>query len=127
MSTSRITREELYYEIARSISKRSTCKRAHVGAVLVRDNHILGVGYNGAPRDEAHCSDVGCDIVDDHCVRTVHAEINAILNAARNGVSTEASELYCTHRPCFRCMMLLKNSGIKSFNYEKEYRDGRND
>lgn len=86
---------DLYFIIiAKDIAMRSTCKRAAVGAVIVRDNIILATGYNGAPAGEPHCTDVGCIMEDEHCKRAIHAEINALNHAARNRVSLEGATLY---------------------------------
>lgn len=120
------SRDEIYMEVAKAFAKRSTCLRKAVGACLIRDNHILGTGYNGAPRLQDECSSVGCLMVDNHCVRTVHAEVNAILSAAYNGVSTNGATLYCTAKPCFRCEGLLINAGIKKVIYIEDYSDGLN-
>ncbi len=83
-----------FIRIAKEISSRSTCKRAAVGAVIVKNNKILATGYNGAPAGEDHCEDVGCDVVDDHCVRTRHAEINAIRHAVQQGKDLRGATLY---------------------------------
>lgn len=123
---SRPTREEIYMEMATVVAKRSTCLRKKVGAVLVKNNHILGTGYNGAAKDQESCTDSGCDLVDNHCVRTVHAEVNAILSAAVNGVSTSGAILYSTCKPCFRCYSFLKNADIQEVVYIENYDDGRN-
>ena len=123
---SRISREELYFSIAKEISKRSTCNRASVGAILVKDNHIFGTGYNGAPKGLKECYEWGCSMDNDHCVRTVHAELNALISAAYNGVSTKDAILYTTYQPCFRCELFLINAGIKEVVYLNKYDDGRN-
>lgn len=120
-------RSELYMETARTFAKRSTCRRKAVGAVLVRDTHILGVGYNGAPRNQDDCLGVGCLLMAGHCVRTVHAEVNAILAAAYNGVGTKGATLYTTTKPCFRCRAFLINAGVVEVWYDEEYDDGLND
>lgn len=122
----RVTRNEIYMGVARLLSKRSTCNRKSVGAAIVRDNHIVGTGYNGAARLQDECSSVGCLMVDKHCVRTVHAEVNAVLSAAYNGVSTRDSILYTTAKPCFRCMSFLINAGVKEVIYDEDYDDGLN-
>lgn len=119
-------REEIFMEVAKQFARRSTCLRKSVGACLVRDNHILGTGYNGAPRHEISCDSAGCLLVDSHCVRTVHAELNAILSAAYNGNSTADSTLYTTAQPCFRCEAFLINAGIKEVVYLEEYTDNYN-
>lgn len=119
-------RSQLYMETARTFSKRSTCRRKAVGAVLVRDTHILGVGYNGAARNQDDCLGVGCLLMAGHCVRTVHAEVNAVLSAAYNGVSTKGATLYTTTKPCFRCRAFLINAGVIEVFYDEEYDDGLN-
>lgn len=113
--------------IAVVVSFRSTCPRAMVGAVLTKNGKMLGTGYNGAPSGMAHCIDVGCDIVNNHCVRSVHAEVNAVLNCAKHGVSTEGSTLYCTHFPCYECMKMLINAGVRGIVYLNDYTDDRGD
>ncbi len=122
----RPSRHEVYMEVAKTFAKRSTCKRKAVGAALVRDNHILGTGYNGAPREQAECISAGCLMVDNHCVRTVHAEVNAVLSAAYNGVSTKGATLYSTAKPCFRCELFLINAGVAHVIYDEDYDDGLN-
>jgi len=122
----RPTRHETYMEVAKLFAKRSTCLRKSVGACLVLNNHILGTGYNGSPRELDHCTDLDCLMVGGHCVRTVHAEINAVLAAAHNGVSTNGSTLYSTAKPCFRCEKFLINAGVKIVYYDEDYDDGLN-
>jgi dCMP deaminase len=122
----RPTRDQIYMEVAETFAKRSTCNRKAVGACLIRDNHILGTGYNGAPRDQDECTSVGCLIVAEHCVRTVHAEVNAVLSAAYNGVSTKGATLYSTAKPCFRCELFLMNAGVDLVYYKEDYDDGLN-
>src|SRR5439155_1362576 len=101
------------------------CSRKHVGAVIVRDRTVLSTGYNGSLRGMPHCEDVGCIMEDGHCVTTVHAEANAILQAAKNGVSIEGSELYTTASPCWNCFKLIANAGIKRIYFGEFYRDER--
>jgi dCMP deaminase len=107
-------------DIARQVATRSTCLRRHVGAVIVRDKRILCTGYNGPPRGLAHCDVVGClrDKLNipsgqrlDIC-RALHAEQNAIIQAALHGVSVEGSAIYITHQPCFTCAKMIINAGI---------------
>lgn len=124
---SRPTRAEIYMEMATVVAKRSTCLRKKVGAVLVKNNHILGTGYNGAAKNQNSCADIGCDMENDHCVRTIHAEANSIISAAVNGVSTDGAVLYSTNKPCFRCYGFLKNANIKEVFYVQNYVDGRNE
>lgn len=110
-------------EIARTVATRATCPRASVGAVLVRESRILTTGYNGAPRGVAHCTDVGCTIVNDHCARATHAEANAIVQAALHGVSVSGSTAYCTHQPCVNCSKLLVSAGVRKIIYDATYID----
>jgi dCMP deaminase len=112
-----------FMNIARQVSTRSTCPRKAVGAVIARDRTILSTGYNGSIRGLPHCADVGCVIEDGHCVSTVHAEANAIIHAARNGVSIAGAELYTTASPCWSCFKLIANAGIVRVYYGEFYRD----
>lgn len=113
--------DDYFIEIAKVVASRSTCNRAKVGAVIVRDRRILTTGYAGSPRGLPHCLDVGCLIrkseddkgnLIEHCVRTVHAEANALIQAALHGISTKGATIYTTHQPCFECAKLLINAGI---------------
>ena len=103
--------------IAREVATRSTCPRAQVGAVIVRDKRIIATGYNGSAPLEPHCSDVGCLVVDDHCVRTIHAEENALISCARFGIATEGARLYSSMEPCHRCRIRMLNAGITLWMY----------
>ncbi|MDH7570692.1 MAG: dCMP deaminase family protein [Armatimonadota bacterium] len=114
-----------FMDIAEVVATRSTCPRKHVGAVIVRDRTILSTGYNGSVRGLPHCEDVGCEIVDGHCVRTVHAEANAIIQAARNGVQIAGAELYTTASPCWNCFKLIANAGLSRVYFGEFYRDDR--
>ncbi len=109
--------------IALKVAERSTCDRAHVGAIIVRDRRILTTGYNGSPSGLPHCDDVGHLIVDGHCVRTLHAEQNAIIQAAYHGVSVKDGTIYVTHQPCLTCAKMIINAGIKRVVYAGEYPD----
>lgn len=122
MST-RPTWDDYFMEIAFTVAERSTCDRAHVGAVLVRDRRILTTGYNGAPAGLPHCDEVGHLMIDNHCVRTLHAEQNAIIQGALHGVSIEGATAYVTHQPCLTCAKMLINSGIKRIVYAGNYPD----
>ena len=117
--------DEYFMAIGRVASTRSTCDRKHVGAVVVRDRMILATGYNGSIRGLAHCDDEGHMMEDGHCVRTVHAEANAIVQAARNGVRLENADIYVTASPCFGCFKLIANAGIKRIVFGEFYRDER--
>lgn len=106
------------------MSQRSTCtQRVSVGAVLVIHNRIIATGYNGSPTGQPHCSDVGClmDESDSHCLRSVHAEINAILQCAVSGVSTRHSIFYVTHSPCIRCSVIIAQAQIQAVYYSSPY------
>ena len=111
--------------VATEVATRSTCDRKHVGAVIVRNKNILSTGYNGSIKGLPHCDEVGHEMVDGHCIRTTHAEANAIVQAAKNGVSIDNSEIFVTASPCYNCFKLIANSGIKVIYYRELYRDQR--
>ena len=123
--------DQYFMEIAHLVAKRSTCLRRQVGAVLVRNKHILSTGYNGAPSGLAHCLDVGClreklgipSGQQQEICRGIHAEQNAIIQAALHGVSTEGATLYCTNQPCAQCAKMLINAGVRQIVYEGDYPD----
>jgi dCMP deaminase len=116
---------EYFMGIAHQAATRSTCPRKHVGAVIVRDRTVLSTGYNGSLRGLPHCEDSGCVMEDGHCITTVHAEANAILQAAKNGVAIDGGEMYTTASPCWNCFKLIANSGIRRIYYSEFYRDDR--
>jgi len=109
-------------KIAHDVAARSTCDRAFVGTVLVLEKRILTTGFNGSPAGLPHCDEEGHLIVDGHCVRTIHAEANSIIQAALHGVSTKGSTCYVTHLPCISCAKMLINAGIIRIVYDNEYR-----
>lgn len=113
--------------IAHQVATRATCDRKNIGAVIVRDKTILSTGYNGSIRGLPHCDDVGhlMDETGNHCVRTIHAESNAIAQAAKNGVTVDKAEVYITASPCWTCFKLLANAGITKIVYGEFYRDER--
>ena len=112
----------LYFmRMARAASTLATCDRAHVGAVLVRGKRIVATGYNGAGPGLAHCDDVGHDLVHGHCVRTIHAEENLLIQCAEEGVSSRGCVCYCTLFPCVRCAMRLHAAGVTIIFWEKRY------
>jgi len=122
---------QYFMTITRQVAERSTCQRAKVGAVIVRDKNILATGYNGAPAGMPHCIDVGCLMyqsktpngdTEENCFRTIHAEMNAIAQAAKNGSTIKDASIYITHTPCIHCLKVLVNTGIKSIYYEKPYK-----
>jgi dCMP deaminase len=121
----RLSRDEYFMQIARTVAKRGTCPRAEVGAVVVgSNNRILGAGYNGSPPGHPHCLDVGCKLVmvegKQYCIRTIHAEVNAVLTVVE---SSDKLTLYCTHHPCFECIKVIAAKGITSVIYSAEYID----
>lgn len=117
--------DEYFMAIARQVATRSTCERKHVGAVIVREKMILATGYNGSVRGLPHCDDEGHLMEDGHCVRTIHAEANAIVQAARNGVRVEGAHIYVTASPCFNCFKLIANAGLGRIVFGEFYRDER--
>ncbi len=119
----RPTWDEYFIDITLAVSKRSTCLRAQVGAIVVKDKRILTTGYNGAPKGLPHCLDEGCEIVGGHCVRSLHAEQNAILQAAEYGVPLEGATIYTTHQPCVNCAKMIINAGLKRVVYTGHYPD----
>ena len=119
----RVNWSTYFMNIAKEVSTRSTCDRKHVGAVIVRDKTILSTGYNGSIKGLQHCDEIGHEMIDGHCVRTTHAEANAIVQAAKSGVSINNSEIYVTASPCYNCFKLIANSGIKTIYYDEFYRD----
>ena len=123
--------DQYFMTITRQVAERSTCTRAKVGAVIVRDKNILATGYNGSPAGMPHCLDVGCLVyksttpsgeVEDNCFRTIHAEINAIAQAAKNGHAIADADVYITHTPCIHFLKVLVNTGIKRILYERPYK-----
>jgi len=125
LSSKRVKWKEYFMQIALQVSTRSTCDRKHVGAVIVRDRTILSTGYNGSIRGLAHCNDEGHMMENSHCVRTVHAEANAIAQAAKHGVNVNNSKIYITASPCWTCFKLLANSGIIEIIFGEFYQDDR--
>lgn len=125
MSDIRVGWNEYYMNIAEQVATRSTCDRKHVGAVIVRDRTILSTGYNGSLRHAPHCDDAGHDLDNGHCVRTVHAESNAVAQAAKYGIALENSVIYVTASPCLTCFKLVANCGISTIYYKEFYRDVR--
>ena len=129
----RPTWDEYFMEVANTIAKRATCDRGRSGCVIAKNKQLLVTGYVGSPVGMPHCDDVGHQMkktihedgsVTNHCVRTVHAEQNAICQAAKLGVALEGSTLYCRMTPCRVCTMLIINSGIKRVVCEKKYHAG---
>ena len=119
----RVGWHEYFMNIARQAATRATCDRKHVGAVIVRNRTILSTGYNGSVRGMPHCDEVGHEMENGHCVATIHAEANALIQAARNGVNIDGAELYTTASPCWSCFKLVANAGIRRIYYGEFYRD----
>jgi len=117
--------DRYFMDIARVVASRSTCERKFVGSVIVRDRTILSTGYNGSIRGMPHCTDVGHMMEDGHCVATIHAEANAILQAARTGAMIDRATTYVTASPCWSCFKQLANAGITRICYGEFYRDER--
>ena len=125
MPNERVSWETYFMNIANEVATRSTCDRKYVGAVIVREKTILSTGYNGSIKGLPHCDEAGHEMVDGHCVRTTHAEANAIVQAAKNGVEINQSEIYVTASPCYNCFKLIANAGIKTIYYGEFYREDR--
>lgn len=118
----RISRDELFMNIAYLISQRGTCERLRVGCIIVKDHRIISTGYNGPMKDADHCTEYTCDL-STSCDRAIHAEANAIYWAAKHGIKIDGSKIYCTHSPCVKCTEAIIQSGIKAVYYEAAYRD----
>ena len=125
MPGERVSWGTYFMNIAKEVATRSTCDRKYVGAVIVREKTILSTGYNGSIKGLPHCDEAGHEMVDGHCVRTTHAEANAIVQAAKNGVEINQSEIYVTASPCYNCFKLIANAGIKTIYYGEFYREDR--
>lgn len=117
--------DEYFLNIANVVSSRSTCDRKRVGAIIVRNKMILSTGYNGSIRGLPHCDEAGHWIENDHCIATIHAEQNAILQAARTGVMIDSSTIYVTASPCWSCFKSIVNAGITRIVYQEFYKDSR--
>ena len=123
--------DQYFLQLARQAASRSTCLRRQVGAVLVRDKRLLATGYNGSPRGTTHCNDAGClreqlgipSGERQELCRAIHAEQNAIIQAALHGVSVKGATLYCTNHPCVICAKMIINAGIARIVIADDYRD----
>jgi len=129
----RPTWDEYFMEVANTIAQRATCDRGRSGCVIAKDKQLLVTGYVGSPAGLPHCDDVGHqmkkiihedDSITQHCVRTVHAEQNAICQAAKRGIAIEGATVYCRMTPCRTCAMLMINCGISRVVCEKKYHAG---
>lgn len=130
----RLTREQFKLELVTLLGKRGTCKRAQVGAAIFRGDRIISTGYVGGLPGETHCLDADCSIElrqmlgtgtlpTEHCVRTVHAEMNAIVFAAKHGISLHGSEMWVSHTPCYQCARAIIQVGIKQIHWSLDYGD----
>ena len=119
--TKRPSWDEYFLKVAMLVSERATCPRMHCGCVLVKDRQILSTGYNGSIPGDVHCEDDGCYIVDNHCIRTIHAEMNAILQCSQHGIRTEGATAYVTNMPCTNCAKSLVTAGIKEIVVFSDY------
>ncbi len=123
--------DEYFMDIANKVAERATCTRAKIGAVIVKDRAIIATGYNGSPAGHPHCTEVGCLVYvsrdpdgeeEENCFRTIHAEINAIVQAARHGVRIEGATIYVTASPCYHCFKTIMNTGITRVVYARPYK-----
>ncbi|TDM42615.1 ComE operon protein 2 [Macrococcoides goetzii] len=119
----RIQWKEYFMAQSQLLALRSTCTRLSVGATIVKDNRVIAGGYNGSVSGEVHCIDEGCYIENGHCIRTIHAEMNALLQCSKMGVSTEGADIYVTHFPCIHCTKSIIQAGIKKIYYANDYKN----
>jgi len=117
--------DEYFMDIAKEVSTRATCDRKHVGCVLVRDKTIIATGYNGSVAGLPHCDEVGHMMVNGHCERTTHAEVNAVVQAAKHGAMTDGCTAYITASPCWQCFKVLASAGVRRIVFAEFYRDER--
>jgi dCMP deaminase len=119
----RITWDQFFMAQSHLLALRSTCTRLAVGATIVRDKRIIAGGYNGSISGDEHCIDQGCYVVDNHCVRTIHAETNALLQCAKYGTPAAGADIYVTHFPCLPCSKTIIQAGIKNVYYASNYKN----
>lgn len=119
----RITWDQFFMAQCHLLALRSTCTRLSVGTIIVRDNRIIAGGYNGSISGGDHCIDHGCYIVDNHCVRTIHSEMNALLQCSKYGTPSAGSTIYVTHFPCLQCAKAIIQAGVERVFYAKDYRN----
>lgn len=124
---SKIKWTDYFMRIKDTVALRATCDRGRSGCVITKNNHILTTGYVGSPPGMPECDEVGHELVNGHCIRTIHAEQNAICQAAKFGIAIDGATLYCTMTPCRTCAMLIISSGIKHVVCEKHYKDEQQD
>ena len=123
MTLNRPPWDAYFMDITLQVARRSTCDRARVGALIVKDKRILTTGYNGSPAGLPHCDEIGHLMLGGHCVRALHAEQNAIIQAAFHGVSVAGGTMYVTHQPCLTCAKMIINAGIRRVVYAGHYPD----
>jgi dCMP deaminase len=119
----RITWDQFFMAQSHLLALRSTCARLAVGATIVRDKRIIAGGYNGSISGDEHCIEEGCYVIDNHCVRTIHAETNALLQCAKYGTPSAGADLYVTHFPCLPCSKTIIQAGIKCVYYASDYKN----
>lgn len=119
----RISWDQFFMAQCHLLALRSTCTRLAVGATIVRDNRIIAGGYNGSISGGDHCIDHGCYVVGNHCVRTIHAEMNALLQCSKYGIPVAGSTLYVTHFPCLQCTKAIIQAGIRHVIYATDYKN----
>ncbi|TAA68328.1 ComE operon protein 2 [Planococcus salinarum] len=119
----RITWDQFFMAQSHLLALRSTCTRLAVGATIVRDRRIIAGGYNGSISGGDHCIDKGCYVVDGHCVRTIHAEMNALLQCSKYGVSVNGADMYVSHFPCLQCTKSIIQAGISRLYYAADYKN----
>lgn len=117
----RPTWDEYFILQALLVSSRATCNRLKVGAIITRNNHVIATGYNGSLQGDKHCVDDGCLVEDGHCIRTIHAETNAILQCAKSGAKTTGATIYVTHFPCQNCVKKIIQADISVIKYYHDY------
>lgn len=123
MAKDRLTWDQYFMKLAVNVAARGTCDRAYVGCVIVNDdNRIVTTGYNGSIKGNPHCDDIGHTMRDGHCIATIHAEMNALLYCAKEGIAVNGCRAYVTHFPCLNCTKSLIQAGIKKIYYKEAYR-----
>lgn len=115
--------DQYFLKLAMLASERATCPRMHCGCVLVNHKNVISTGYNGSIPGDQHCEDIGCLIVDNHCVRTVHAEMNALVQAAKRGHAVDGATAYVTNMPCTTCAKALITAGVERVVVFSDYHD----
>jgi dCMP deaminase len=127
----RVSWDDYFMRIAMIVAERATCSRAKIGAVIVKDKNIIATGYNGSPAGHPHCTEVGCLVYvsrdpdgeeEENCFRTIHAEVNAIVQAAKHGTAIDGADMYVTASPCYHCFKTIMNTGIRRVYYARPYK-----